>query len=243
MAADEHRQTLVCPSCGEENFALLLRCGGCGAYIRDRVPALNLFSTLWGMIESPSATVLRIGRSEQKNYTHLLFAACGPLILAAVLFAARIGDTTMPFGIVVFALVLFGPVLGLALLPLATLWLRLLLRLRFGLQLAYRDVAAALAWSLTPIMWASVLLLPPLLAVFGIVLFSTNPTPWDTLPLPFWSLGSLTLLTLPWSMLLLPMGFRIHGPRYRSLLAWQLLFWLLPALTVAGGALLLRAVA
>ena len=78
--------------------------------MRERVPALDLFATLWGMIETPASTALRIGRSEQKNYTHLLFALTGPIFFALALFAARTGDTTMPFGLLLLGIAVGGPV-------------------------------------------------------------------------------------------------------------------------------------
>lgn len=232
--------TIDCPSCGRENFTLQLRCDGCGAYIRDRVPALNLFATLWGMIEAPAATALRIGRSEQKNYTYLIFALTGPLLFAAALFVARFGDTTWHFGYMVAAVVVAGPVFGLLLLPLTALWLSAILRMSYGLRIGYRASASLLAWSLSPLMWASVLLLPLLLGIFGVILFSTNPAPWDLLPVPFWSLGGLSVLALPWSVMLLPVGFRVYGPGYSGLLLRQLPVWLFPAAAVAAVAILLR---
>jgi hypothetical protein len=202
-----------------------------------------LFSTLWGMIERPSRTVLRIGRSEQKNYTHLLFALCGPLLFAAMLFAARTGDTTMPFGYILLGIVVLGPILGLLLLGSATLMLRLLFRFATGTRLRYREAAAYVAWSMTPLMWMSVLVLPTLLSVFGLILFSTNPAPWQFMPLPFWLLGIPVLLSLLWSVLLLPLGFRIHGPAYRTILVQQTPYWLLLAAAVWAGAEILRAFA
>lgn len=217
-----------------------LRCDGCGAYIRDRVPALNLFATLWGMIETPAATTLRIGRSEQKNYTYLIFALTGPLLFAVALFFARIGDTTWPFGYMMAAIVIAGPLFGLLLFPLTALWMRAVLRISYGLRFGYRMSASWLAWSLTPLMWASVLLLPLLLGIFGVILFSTNPAPWDMLPVPFWSLGGICILVLPWSVMLLPVGFRVYGHNYSGLLLRQLLVWLLPAAAVAAAAILLR---
>lgn len=229
----------LCPSCGQENFVLRLRCESCGAFVRERVPALDLFSTLWGMIEAPTETALRIGRSEQKNYTHLLFALTGPILLALALFAARIGDTTIPFGIVMLGIVVGGPLLGLLVLPLTALWQDVLLRLFLGIRAGYRMNAAWLAWSVTPMMWASVLLLPLLLGIFGLLLFSTNPAPWELLPVPFWSLAALSALTLPWSMCLLPLGIRIHGVALPRLWMLLLAVWLLPAAAVTLGALLI----
>lgn len=232
-----------CPSCGKDNFTLQLRCSDCGAFIRDRIAALNLFSTLWGMLERPSQTVLLIGRSEQKNYTHLIFALCGPLLFALMLFLARIGDTTMPFGYMLLGIVLIGPLLGIAVFVPIAFFQGLLFRLSFGIRLRYRDAGAWLAWSLTPLVWTTVLILPILLGVFGLILFSTNPPPWSFLPLPFWMLSVLCVITLLWSMLLLPLGFRIHGPAYRMILLQQTGVWLLLAAAIGIGAALLHAFA
>jgi hypothetical protein len=211
-----------CPSCGQENFTLQLRCGSCGAFVRDRVPALNLFSTLWGMMENPSATLLRIGRSEQKNYTHLLFALCGPWFFALILFLARTGNTDVAFGYMLAGIVLLGPLLGLLLFVFATLSQKAFFRLRFGVAVAYRHAAALVAWSFAPVMWVSVVVLPLQLGVFGPILFSTNPAPWDLLPLPFWIFAILNALSFLWSVILLPLGFRVYGPAYRSVLLQQL---------------------
>ena len=89
-------------------------------------------------------------------------------------------------------------------------------------------------------MWASVIMLPLMLGIFGLLLFSTNPPPWDVLPIPFWSLGAMTALSIPWSMILLPLGFRVHGPSYFALFRTLLLFWLLPVVVLTAVALLLR---
>jgi hypothetical protein len=229
-----------CRSCGNDSFTLELRCAHCGAYLRDRVPSLNLFSTLWGMIESPATTALRIGRSEQKNYTHLLFALAGPLLVAITLFAARVGDAMIPFASILAATVLAGLLSGLLLFPLMALWQRMLMRLLFGVSIGYRESAAWIAWSLSPLMWASVIVLPLLLGLFGSLLFASDPAPWDVLPFPFWSLGILCATTVPWSMLLLPLGFRVHGVSYRRLLLQQLATWLLPAAAIAFGVAFLR---
>lgn len=197
---------------------------------------------MWGMLENPSSTTLRIGRSEQKNYTHLLFALCGPLLFAVMLFAARIGDTSMPFGYMLFGITIFGPLLGLLFLITVASFLRIIIRLSNGVQVPYREAAAWFAWSLTPLIWVSVLVLPVFLGVFGLILFSTNPAPWIMLPLPFWMLSTLAVVALAWSILLLPLGYRVYGPSYRTLILQQAGVWLLLVAFIALGAELLRAI-
>ncbi len=219
-----------------------LRCHACGAFIRDRVPTLNLFSALWGIFESPSRAFLRIARSEQKNYVHLLFALQGPLLLAIVLSAARAGDLGYPFGILLLLIGAAGPLLGLMLLPLGVLLTRFILRRTVQAGLRYRDVAAFIAYGLSPLMWASVIVLPLQLGLFGLTLFSTNPPGWQVQPLPFWMLTSLDGIAIAWSGLLLPRSLAVYNvPFGRSMLLY-LPFWGYLIGCTSGFALLLPAI-
>ena len=238
-----HRQgSLVCPSCGAENTALDLRCHACGAFIRDRVPVLNLFSVLWGMIESPAATYLRIARSEQKNYVHLLFALMGPLLLSIILAAARAGDLDIPFGIMLTLIGAVGPLLGLVLLPLGAMVQRTILQRAMPRALRYRDAAAFIAYGLSPMMWASVIVLPLQLGLFGLTLFSVNPPGWQVQPLPFWMLASLDAVAVIWSVLLLPRSLMVYGTPYGRAMILYMPFWLFLILCLSGLALILPAI-
>ncbi|MBN1447919.1 MAG: hypothetical protein JXA28_08305, partial [Bacteroidetes bacterium] len=140
------------------------------------------------MIEAPRKTFLRVARSEQKNYVHVLFALIGPLILTALFSAARIGDHGVAFGIILLVLCSGGPLFGLLLLPATAVFMTSILRRWVGLQLRYRDTAACIAYGLSPLMWMSVIVLPLQLGIFGITLFSVNPPAWIMQPLPFWML-------------------------------------------------------
>ena len=138
-------------------------------------------------------------------------------------------------------IILIAPLIGLLLFVLLSLFQRLLFRIFFGVRLKYREAAAWLAWSLTPLAWISVLVLPILLGVFGLILFSTNPAPWNLLPLPFWMLTGLGVVGIVWSILLMPVGFCIHGPTYRTVLSQQAAIWLLLGGLIVAGAEILRA--
>lgn len=234
--------TIPCLSCGESTFILHIRCRHCGASVRDRIAVLHLFSTLWGVVEAPMQTALRVGRSERKNYTYLLYALTGPVFLAILFFVARVGYSDVQFVYLLVALAFAGPVLGLVLLSLAALLQRVLFSVVFGIRLTYRLSAAWLAWSVSPLMWISVFILPLQVAIFGSLLFSDNPAPWEVMPFPFWAFAVPTLLALLWSMLLLPLAFRPYGPAYGAILLLQLPIWLLLFATLAGGAFVLRAI-
>ena len=206
-----HAAATPCPSCGTENPVLELRCSACGSFVRDRVPTVDLFSALWGMIETPAATLLRFARSEQKNYVHVIFALMGPLFMALALAAVGAGDLGVSFATLLFVIGIAGPVLGLLLFPVVALLSVRMLRWFFGLDLRYRLVAGYIAYASTPLMWSSVVLLPLQLAIFGITLFSTNPAGWSMQPLPFWLLAGLEIVAVIWTALLLPLSLRVHG--------------------------------
>ncbi|MDT8325579.1 MAG: hypothetical protein RRA94_15805 [Bacteroidota bacterium] len=236
----QHGATTSCPSCGEENSILDLRCRDCGAFIRDRVPAMNLFSALWGMIERPAATLLRFARSEQKNYVHVLFALTGPLLIAVLLAALRAGDRGMAFGYALAAIAVLGPFAGLLFLAIVAWISNRALRLFLGVQLGYRLVAGYIAYAAAPLMWASVIVLPLQLGLFGLTLFSDNPAAWSIRPVPFWLLAALDGIAVLWTFFLLPLGLRAHGVRYARALLFPLLstLSLLAVLAAAGRAAL-----
>ncbi len=202
-----------CPVCGERNPLLASRCVSCGAYVRDRVATLDLFSTMWGTIEAPGSTFMRIARSEQKNYTHLLFAAAGPALLSLGLVVARAGDLDTSFAMLFLLLVLGGPVVGLALGFVSAMAVRTALRSSKIVALRYRDCAAAVAWSLTPVAWISAIILPLQLGLFGITFFSRNPAAWTVRPLPFWMLASVEAAAILWSVVLLSRSLSPYGSK------------------------------
>ena len=197
----EHGQ--CCRGCGANNALLAPRCSACGAWLRERVPALDLFATLWGTVERPSSICVRIARSEQKNYTWLLLAATGAVPVVLFLVLATIGDRGYSFADLLLHLLLLGPVTGLSGGMLAAWLLLLLFRGRTIEALAYRDTAAVLAWALSPLAWISLLILPMYFALFGITLFSNNPAAIDVRPLPFYLLTSVSVIAIAWSIILL----------------------------------------
>ncbi len=218
-----------CPSCGAENQPLVLRCAHCGAFVRDRVPVVDLFSTLWRLVDAPDAAFLRVARSERKNYTHILFALTGPLLLATVFALAAAGDRGRGFGALFLALLSAGPALGVLYGVLLTLSARALLP-----ALTYKQRAAQLAWALVPLAWAGVLVLPMQLGVLGLTMFSRNPAAWHMQPLPFWLLLGVDAACLVWSGALVARAFRPYAVSARVRIALPFLAITLLVVMVAG---------
>ena len=228
--------TIRCPVCGSVTDGLPSTCGACGAFVQDRVPALNLFETLLGLIERPGATFLRIARSEQKNYVYTLFAGIGPLLLAAAFALARAGDKHLHFGIILVLLIGGGPLLGLLFFSPAAWLIGAANRIVWKVRLPFRATAAAVAYGMFPLLFGAFVVLPVQVALFGPYLFSLNPAPWLLKPTPFWTLAGVDALFLVWSLLLLPRGFAPYGLNAREAALSMLpgLAFLLCALLAAG---------
>jgi hypothetical protein len=203
--------TIQCPVCGSVTDGLPPTCGACGAFVQDRVPALNLFATFLGLIERPGATFLRIARSEQKNYVYTIFAGIGPLLLALALAIARVGDGRLHFGLVLILLLAGGPLFGLLLLSPAAWLVGKTNRVVWKLRVPFRATASAVAWALFPLLLCSTVVLTVQVGLFGSFLFSQNPAPWALKATAFWALAGVDGACLLWALLLLPRGFAPYG--------------------------------
>jgi len=68
---------ITCPVCGTRNHHLTIVCGSCGGFIQGRVENLDLFSTIWKLIERPRAAFLSISLSRYKNYSTIVPSVAG----------------------------------------------------------------------------------------------------------------------------------------------------------------------
>ncbi len=225
---------LRCPVCGRDNDGLAVKCSACGAFIQDRVPALDFFDTLYGLIEDPSRTLSRIARSEQKNYVYTLFALLGPFFAASTLVLLRAGDGALDAGELFAVLYLAGFPAGILFGITATALLKPLLSAFAGRRLRYRSVAALTAWSLAPFSVAYAILISAQFAIFGRAFFSWETPPAELKPAAFWILTGLQALAASWSVMLLSRSFRMQGVRSGLAAAAVFLLSALAACVVAA---------
>ena len=200
-----------CSVCEAINDPMAQTCASCGAFLRDRIATLDFFQTVFGMIDQPRSTFLRIARSEQKNYVFMLYGFTGIALLSYVLFLSRIGDHQVTFASVLAILFLIGPLFGLLVFPLlAWIMMTLMNRLRKE-KVRYRLTASFVAYALIPFLAVSFVLVPVELGVFGDYLFSINPAPWQLKPMIFWILASLNAVFFFLSIALSSFSFTAVG--------------------------------
>jgi len=187
----------------------------CRSYVQAKVDNLNLFETVWGLMESPGRTFRRIVLSYHKNYVVLLSSLSGIFLVYAIIWLKDVGRvfsnvlTLLGFGIVV------GPVTGVLVVGLLSLLIGRLISV-FGGTVTFRNVFAVTSYSLMPTVICLVIVFPVLVAIFGIYLFDRNPSPMVLQPAIYVSLLTLSGLTVAWSWFLLVMGNSIAGRLVRS---------------------------
>ncbi len=193
---------ITCSVCGYENDDLAILCSSCKSFVQGRVDALNLFQTIWGIIESPTQTFRRIVLAKHKNYTLFLSSLSGITLVLEIAWYKnvidRIHSLPMLMGIAVGA----GPILGILFVFTLTYVIHFLTH-RFGGTATRKNLFAALAYAVVPLVLSLVFLIPIELAVFGPGFFGTNPPPMTVRPFEYSVLLGMKALTGCWVFFLL----------------------------------------
>ncbi|MDH3251378.1 MAG: YIP1 family protein [Ignavibacteria bacterium] len=209
---------ITCSICETPNDDFAVLCVSCRSYLQAKVDNLNLFETVWGLMESPGRTFRRIVLSYHKNYVLLLSSLFGVFLVYAILWLKNVGHvfdnvlTLLGFGVVI------GPFLGVLSVVLLSLLVGRLASV-FGGKLTFRNAYAVTSYAMIPTVIFLAVVFPIQIAIFGIYLFDRNPSPMVLQPAIYVALMSLCGLSVLWSWLLLVGGTSIaaHLRRGQSL--------------------------
>ncbi len=213
-----------CSVCGEENDDLSVVCVRCRSYLQSKVDTLDLFQTIWSLIESPRSAFRRIVLSRHKNYSIFLSCLLGIALAYMVAWLRNAGHLfTNMFALLAAGLVA-GPFLGLLFVPLFSVmmvWLGKVL----GGKAGFRNMFGVVAYASVPVVLSLVFVFPIEVAIFGGYLFDNNPPPLVINPVVYVTLLGLDTLAVLWSWLLVVEGAIIaHGfTRGRALLLTAIL--------------------
>ncbi len=219
-----------CTVCLTDNDPFETICLRCGGFLQNRIPNLNLFETLWGILESPAKTFRKITLAEHKNFSLFLFSLFGVSVSFTAFWYYQLGNrfSSLPeLLIYAFAMGLVG---GGVVPPFITLLYHAVGRL-FGRNATYRTGYSILAYSTTPVVLSLVFILPIELMTFGMFLFTANPHPFVIKPTSYVVLVVFDVLVALWAIWLVVRGTKIA---YR--IGWTKSFI---ATVVAVGSLLL----
>jgi hypothetical protein len=203
-----------CPVCGAENDSFASVCTSCKAFVQAKVDTLDLFRTIWGLLESPGATFRRIALAREKNYVFALSGLFGIALVYAFMWyrnlGAKIPNLLMLLGIGVAA----GLVLGIVLVLLFAWVLTVLGRLAGG-KASFRNMRAVTAYASVPVIASLFCIFPLEVAIFGRYFFDANPPPLVMNPIVYVTLLGFDAAAVFWSFLLLVVGTGVAAGIHR----------------------------
>jgi hypothetical protein len=197
---------IECKNCKTSNSPLVIKCAKCGSFIQSRVANLDLPETVWGIIEKPLATFKRICISEQKNYVYLLSAFFGIGLLFFSFWYIRLSNHYYNLFFIILYGIFGGPFLGAVITPVYGIISFLLFKIFLRKKLKFRNILSVSVYSLFPAVLSVLFLLPTYLIMYGLYLFSDNPSPFTIKPMAFYILSILNLIFLLYSFILISIG-------------------------------------
>ena len=196
---------ITCSVCGRENDDLAVTCTACKSFVQAKVDALDLFGTIWGVIESPRSTFRRIVLSRHKNYVFLLSSLLGIWLVFIFFWYKNLGGAFSNLLTLIGTGLIFGPPLGAIFTATFGLIAHRLGR-AVGGKTRLWNTFAVVSYGAVPIIFSLVLVFPIKIAIFGIYLFGNNPPPIVLQPLMYIVLVGLDVLAVLWSWLLVVEG-------------------------------------
>jgi hypothetical protein len=196
---------ITCSVCGRENDDLSVVCSSCKGYLQGRADALDLFATLWGLIEKPSATFKRIVLAKHKNYALLLSSLFGICLVFDIAWYKSVGRVLSSLVVIVGAALSLGPIIGMLIVFLCSTVLMGLTK-AIGGTASRRNLFAATAYATMPMAICFVFVVPLEIAIFGIDFFGTNPPPMLIKPVEYVLLIALKGVAATYMLYLLVIG-------------------------------------
>ena len=199
---------ITCSICGLQNDELAVLCSSCKSYLQSKVDSLNLFETIWQLMENPGAAFKKIVLARHKNYVILLSSLAGISMAFALFWMLHFGNRFENVVVLASAGALAGVPLGFVLMLLLSAVTAGGIR-SLGRRVAFRDTWAVVSYSSIPVVLSLVFILPLEIAIFGRDFFGTNPPPLVINPGVYSALMGFDGLAALWSVMLVYRGIAV----------------------------------
>jgi len=176
------KNSITCHHCGAENEYYRDTCSSCKTYLRARVFNIDLWKSIWYLVESPGKVFKEIIFAEHKNYIVFLLIAMGikfflnSLIISNLIYQKDNSINETPFSQVFPS----GAIFAAAVLLLSYLYTKIFNTM--GYRNRFKSVAAVLIYSFVPSVMILAILAPIEFALFGQHWFYANPSPISLKP-------------------------------------------------------------
>lgn len=201
---------IVCPICQTMNHHLSVFCSSCGGFIQNKIENINLFETIWKLIESPRQAFRTIALAKHKNYMFVLAGFAGIGFVFTLFWFFHVGEITNQLFFIIVAGFLLGLPIGIVVVTLFSTILAIVLRL-YRISFSFKNVFALVSYSLIPIVFTVLFVLPIELLTFGRFVFTASPTPYTLKPVSAILLFSLDAMCTLWTFGLAIIGIKVLG--------------------------------
>lgn len=204
------KNQIKCENCNSENDFYNLNCKSCGALLRDKFPNIDLFSTIWFLIETPTKALKRIVYSEHKNYLTFILLLLILKLLFTSFFLQSVFIEPIDYNNYLSLNYGIGFACFIALISVYPLIIKLFLQNNSVLT-RYKDNLALLVYSHIPLILFLFLLLPIEFALFGKYWLFSNPSPFMIKEVAAYSFSFMEVLAFIWSLLLFGIAIKIQS--------------------------------
>lgn len=150
----------------------------------------------------------RIILAQQKNYIYLLQALFGFAYVSFIFWFANIGLLIDNLQVILALVLVLGPAAGIITVMVLSIFAMLTLRM-MKIPVSYRNVRAVLSYAGFPIIVSVVFIFPAEVGIFGMYLFTNEPSPFTINPLVYGMILGLDTLFILWSIALLIVGTKV----------------------------------
>lgn len=212
------KNSIYCPNCNSENNFHSFNCSSCGSLLRERVVNIDLWSTIWKIIETPSKAFGKIIHAENKNYTFILALLFSLKLTFNSFFIKSLFGINVDYQNNLGLNLLIGLSSFLFLFIIIALVQKLILK-SFGINTRFKDNFAAFVYSSIPILLALFVFFPVEYALFGKYWLFFNPSPYLIKTTAAYVFTGMEFLIYVWMFLLFALlGFVQSKSKIYSLL-------------------------
>ncbi len=204
------KNKIKCENCNSESDFYKMNCDSCGALLRDKFPNIDLFSTIWLLIETPTNGFKKIIFAEHKNYQLFLLI----LLVTKLVFTSFFLQSVFvePVNCQNYLSVNFG--ISFSTLALLTLLIPFLLKILLSnnsVITRYKDNLAITIYSHFPLVLFLLVVLPVEIAIFGKFWIFSNPSPFMIKETAAYLFSFLEILTFIWTFILFGISIKIQS--------------------------------
>jgi len=198
----------ICDNCGGKVPLYQANCENCHHFVRTSVVNIDLWSTIWKLIENPVEALKNIIFAQHKNFIVflLLFLSIKFLIISSF-FQSLLNISNLDSHNFIYNLLLHIGIFCLFIILFSVL---MKIVIKFSLKSRIKDIIAVNIYSFMPLIFSLLIFTPIEYGIFGKHWFIFNPSPFLIKGFIAYLISFLELVLIIWSLFIFWKGLRLQ---------------------------------